>query len=638
MSYSLSLFTRPALSGVFLGVLFLMGNFGNPVVAQPTDFGVQKQQATPGEQLLKNWKDCGLRKEDLNAFTSVRPSPSPKTARTATIEVDYSGFSQEARTAFQRAVDTWERHIKSDVTIRIDASFEPLEPRTLGGTRPNFVYPVDQDEDRAFEFSVVDALVDARTDEDQQPSEPDMFVSLNSDRPDWHFGDADAPSEQIDFTSTVLHEIAHGLGYLAGTGVSGQEGEYGVNFQVSDGPVPLAYTTFLAEQSTDSQVFLTNESELPNPSEALGAVLTGNQLVFDGARSNATADPGSGPVPPKIYAPSPYDPGSSISHLDEETYPPGSRDALMTPFANAAETTRLPGPIVCGQLADIGWPLGSGCQQYFPDVFALRFAETPDPANGSVTLDWQVREDTTIKEFIVEKKSFDGTFKGTDKVEAPPVTIDSLGLGTFSFRIRWTKSDGSEVTTPRVLRTTFRAQNVTSEITERDEQGRGTVAVSWDVPPGTDDFTYHVERRTGVDGEFGEAESVKRQELKLRRQTPGNYTYRISASDVNGNTVVGEETTDLNIDFQGDIYALGPYPNPVRETASFDLTARESQSVTVEVYNTIGERVYRDQREVRAQDPSFLSIDASQWASGVYFLRLRGDGSVGQTKKMIVVQ
>jgi hypothetical protein len=58
----------------------------------------------------------------------------------------------------------------------------------------------------------------------------------------------------------------------------------------------------------------------------------------------------------------------------------------------------------------------------------------------------------------------------------------------------------------------------------------------------------------------------------------------------------------------------------------------------VEVYNAIGERVYRDQREVRAQAPTSLSIDASQWASGMYFLRLQGRTSIGQTKKMIVVQ
>jgi hypothetical protein len=135
----------------------------------------------------------------------------------------------------------------------------------------------------------------------------------------------------------------------------------------------------------------------------------------------------------------------------------------------------------------------------------------------------------------------------------------------------------------------------------------------------------------------GDAGDEQTKQYTAERQTPGRYEYRVRAQDESGNAVTSTSRA-VEIGFEGDVYALGPYPNPVRETASFDLTARESQSVTVEVYNTIGERVYRDQREVRAQDPTFLSIDASQWASGVYFLRLRGEASVGQTKKMIVVQ
>jgi hypothetical protein len=464
-----------------------------------------------------------------------------------------------------------------------------------------------------------------------------MLVSLNSDRNDWHFGEADAPSGRIDFTTIVLHEIAHGLGYLADTNVSGAEGEYGVSFSGSDGPVPLAYTTFLAEQNTGSEVFLTNESEFPNPSEALGDALTGGLLVFDGPRSNATAAQGSGPVPPRIYAPSQYNLGSSISHLDEGTYPSGSRDALMTPFANTAETNRLPGPIVCGQLDDMGWPLGSGCNRYITDVFALQFMESPDPTNGRVTLDWTVREDTTINEFVVEQSAFNGAFEPVRQVDSPPVTIDNLGLGTFAFRVRWTKSDGSEATTPTTVQATFRTQDVTSNIASRDDQGRASVELSWDVPPGTEGFTYQVERRTGTEGEFSEvASSVDQERFTLPRQAPGTYTYRVSASD-GENTVVGEQTADVNVSFDGDVYTLGPYPNPAQNTATLDLTARTEQSVTIEVYDVTGRRVYSETRRVGARAPESVMIDARGWSSGMYFLRVRGD-EFAETQKMTVVK
>jgi len=190
-------------------------------------------------------------------------------------------------------------------------------------------------------------------------------------------------------------------------------------------------------------------------------------------------------------------------------------------------------------------------------------------------------------------------------------------------------------------------QGLATDIRNRDDQERGTVDFSWTVPPGTGgNFVYAVERREGEGGPFtpvatvaqsGSAEEQQTKQYTAERQTPGRYEYRVQAQDGGGNSVTSP-SQEVQVDFEGDVYALGPYPNPVRETASFDLTARQSQNVSVEVYNTVGERVYTDRREVRAQDPTFLSIDVSDWASGVYFLRLGGRTSIGQTKKMIVVQ
>jgi len=283
------------------------------------------------------------------------------------------------------------------------------------------------------------------------------------------------------------------------------------------------------------------------------------------------------------------------------------------------------------------WPLGSGCRGYFADVFALQFADAPDPASGRVTLSWQVREDTTINDFVIEQKTFDGPFEPVRQVDNPPVTIDSLGLGTFAFRVRWTKSDGSEATTLTSVQTTFRTQNVTSTIGERDDQGRAPVELSWDVPVGTRDFAYHVERRTETDGEFREVASVDQQQSTLPRQTPGTYAYRVSASDGDGDTVTGQQTADVNIDFDGAVYTLGPYPNPVRNTASFDLTAQTDQPVTIEVYDVTGKRIYRERRRVEAQAPERVTLRARTWSSGMYFLRVQGSDFT-ETRKVIVVE
>ena len=54
---------------------------------------------------------------------------------------------------------------------------------------------------------------------------------------------------------------------------------------------------------------------------------------------------------PEIYAPNPYESGSSISHLDEDTH--GAE--LMSPYYSGAD--HMPGYIELGMLSDMGWAI-----------------------------------------------------------------------------------------------------------------------------------------------------------------------------------------------------------------------------------------------------------------------------------------
>ena len=610
-------------------------------------------------QAVETYRDCGLRKADENAFVeqySRMAETKAPAKQAATITVNYSdNFPSDAQAAFQRAVDIWEVHISSPVTIRIDANWISLETNVLGGAGPTYAVLGPNDNDQSTIFG--GALADAVSGTDQSTGNPDIFAQFNSSRPDWHFGEGPAPANTIDFTSVVLHEIGHGLNFFDFFNYDGGTGGYGFDFD-GDGQIegdersPGPFGRRLAfKEDSGTLSSLTDEARFPNPSGTLGDALTSERLFFDGEDAIVGSQLGSGPIPPKIYAPSPFESGSSIAHLDEEAYPFETQNALMTPILNAAETNRQPGPILCGQFRDMGWPLGTGCQQYFQDLFAVSVQEN-NGRSGSRTLSWSERDDADIQEYVVDRRYFDGGFEEIKRVDASEVsgtslTVDDLGLGAFTFRLGWVKADSSEETSPERVRDTITVQDVATSISDRDEQQRGTVDLAWTVPPGTSsDFEYRVERREGEAGAFrpvatvpqeGRARDEQTKRYTAERQTPGRYEYRVRARDGDGNAVTSA-AREARIDFEGEVYALGPYPNPVRETASFDLTARQSQNVKVEVYNTLGERVYRDQREVRAQDPTFLSIDVSQWASGVYFLRLRGRTSIGQTKKMIVVQ
>jgi hypothetical protein len=614
------------------------------------------------EQALATYQDCGLRKLDKDMFVQQYPERTRAKVpanRRATIEVSYSGgFPSDARVAFQRAVDIWERHIATPVTIRMDAQWQSLGGNTLGAAGPGLAL-VDTNNDDEGDTIVGYPLLDALTGADQLPASTDIFARFNSERTDWHFGEGPAPAGMIDFTSVVLHEIGHGLNYIDTFNYtpSNERGGYGFDFN-DDGQITGnersagPFGRRLAKKQSDGKFpLLTNESQFFNPSQKLGDALISDSLFFGAEGASRGAEIGDGPTPPKMYAPSNFQDGSSIAHLDEETYPPESPNALMTPRIGTAETNRQPGAILCGQIRDMGWLLGAGCRQYFQEVFAVSVRKV-EGKSGSRMISWIEQDNANIQEYIVDRQYFGESFEEIRRVDASKVsgttlTVEDLGIGAFVFRLRWVKEDGSVETSPEQVRDTITVRDVGTTITDRDEQGRGTVDVSWTVPPGTSsDFVYRVERREGEEGAFRPVGTVLQEsdvrdeqtkQYTAERQTPGRYEYRVRAQDESGNAVTSTSRA-VEIGFEGDVYALGPYPNPVRETASFDLTARESQSVTVEVYNTIGERVYRDQREVRAQDPTFLSIDASQWASGVYFLRLQGEASVGQTKKMIVVQ
>ena len=416
----------------------------------------------PYEPDYSEWSDCGLRKEDVDVFVSHRSARSKSEKKRATINVTYSSdFPEEAIEAYERAVSIWERHIESNVEIRIDAGrISNPEPGVLGGTIPaNFWVIGTEAGDR---FIAGDALADAIVGSDigeenlpednpqEEVNPPDMITDFNFDRDDWHFGDGDAPSGDLDFTTVALHEIAHGLHYLSLCRFDQGTGQ--CKFELSDGSREAGvYTDFLFEQSVDGDLTaLTDEQAFPPNSTALGDALTGGQLVFSGSIANEAAQD-AGPVPPKIYAPSSYEPGSSISHLDERTYTPGGPNALMTPTINAAETNRLPGPIVCGQLLDMGWTAGSGCA--FDEISigsVTANAQTSQSNQGSVSLNWTLSGAAGVDRFVVERIYF-GQKEGEKTVAADQgpgeysTSFSELDVGEHTFRVNYVTTDGNRV-------------------------------------------------------------------------------------------------------------------------------------------------------------------------------------------------
>ncbi|MBF2013786.1 MAG: hypothetical protein IGS23_00850, partial [Rivularia sp. T60_A2020_040] len=259
---------------------------------------------------------------------------------TSTINVNYHGFSQEAKNAFEYVVDIWEGWIKSDIPMQVNAYWEDLSPygsnilgaaspysftrNFTGATKDNTYYPI--------------ALANHLAGKDLNGDKPEIEIYLNSNFSKWYLGtDGNTPTTQYDFTTVVLHEFVHGFGLTDFISYNNGIGSYGNTI----------FESFVVNGNNQSL------SSFPNYSEELGKQLTSNNLFFNGA--NATE--ANGGLYPKLYAPSSWQYGSSVAHLDEKTYPKGHADALMTPLFVSGEAIHNPGGITLGILEDLGWDI-----------------------------------------------------------------------------------------------------------------------------------------------------------------------------------------------------------------------------------------------------------------------------------------
>ncbi|MEL7361092.1 MAG: hypothetical protein AAFN13_03395, partial [Bacteroidota bacterium] len=279
---------------------------------------------------------------------------------TAVFLVTYVGFPREApevQEAFQRAVDLWADLVVSDEPIRVNANWVAFDnENTLGAAGP-FIAKFNPGESRpdGFEADVWYplALVNARLGRDLAPGSPDIEAEFNSAFERWHFGLGPPGDNQFDFTTVVLHELAHGLGFI---GALTAEDGVGTLVPTQGNREPFAFDLLAQDCEGNSAL---DESRYPRPSNTLGSLLTGRALYLGGP----TLDTTTGLNPAPLYAPADWNPGSSYSHLNESTFEPSTQQSLMTPFFSSGERILSPGALTCAVLADMGWALGGECNR-----------------------------------------------------------------------------------------------------------------------------------------------------------------------------------------------------------------------------------------------------------------------------------
>lgn len=302
-------------------------------------FGYALQAQTPMSIKIKDPVICYAQAQD-NLHYVAPPEKflnKKNSARTnsANIVVDYIGFEGVplAKAAFDRAVEIWESVLESSVTIHVEVRWVPLAAGVLGSANYTSAYANFKGAQKINVFYPV-AIAERITGQELNGADqPDIFANFSSVF-DWHFDpNTTPPVGTYDLTTVVLHELGHGLGFSGSLRVSGGSGLFGL---ASTG-VPIIYDvpieTFAGENLLET---------LASPSAALATPLTSNALFFDAPSGRS-----------QLYAPTTYNGGSSISHLDETTFN-STGNSLMTPFIAAREQINNPG-LSLEMLQDMGW-------------------------------------------------------------------------------------------------------------------------------------------------------------------------------------------------------------------------------------------------------------------------------------------
>lgn len=264
----------------------------------------------------------------------------------------------EVISIFEKAASIWEKVFTTDQTITVQVYWTPLASNVLGSAGASNYYANFPGAARLNTFYPV-ALAEKIAHTNYNGTEPDIIARFNSDFTNWYIGTEGLPKvgREYDLLSVVIHEIGHGLGFIGQFEISSDRTTVGYQ-------LPGIFDQFM---ETNAGVKLTDTTTAykNNSAALLSAVTARSSLFLNGPAIQAAQKNRA-----MLYSPTNFSDGSSIYHVDNNGYPVGDPNSLMTPQISPGEVTRSVGPIVEGLFKDIGWYGSSIFAENYPDTEA----------------------------------------------------------------------------------------------------------------------------------------------------------------------------------------------------------------------------------------------------------------------------
>ena len=269
---------------------------------------------------------------------SVQSTPRASSAnieKKSNFIVNYNTVPTVARAAVQAAIDVWSENFSSTVPVTVNVSWGRASSYGIlaaASAKSNFAnFPNAPDKTLYYAAALANALAG----NDLDPNNPELEITISSDAP-WYYGvDGKCPPKSFDLVSVILHEMGHGLGFISGSYYDEYSGYGRVDL-----PTPFdAYA-----QLPDGRRL----ADMPSPSIETGKALT-SPLYWSG-ENGIKANNG---IKPPLFTPSIYEPGSSVSHLDERTFSQVGANSVMTPNLDSGEVFHLPGSLLLAMFDDM---------------------------------------------------------------------------------------------------------------------------------------------------------------------------------------------------------------------------------------------------------------------------------------------
>jgi hypothetical protein len=266
---------------------------------------------------------------------STPRTPSANIEKKSNFIVNFNTVPTVARTAVQAAIDVWSENFSSTVPVSVNVSWGRASSYGIlasASAKSNFAnFPNAPDKTLYY----ASALANALAGKDLDPNNSELEITITSDAP-WYYGvDGKCPPKSYDLVSVILHEMGHGLGFISGNYYDQYSGYGRVDL-----PTPFdAYA-----QLPDGRRL----ADMPSPSIETGKALT-SPLYWSGENGIKA----NGGVKPPLFTPSIYEPGSSVSHLDERTFSQAGANRVMTPNLDSGEVFHLPGSLLLAMFDDM---------------------------------------------------------------------------------------------------------------------------------------------------------------------------------------------------------------------------------------------------------------------------------------------